>query len=97
MVTGISKFLAACHACMSSVQECTHPNGKICVDLFIKAHLGTFKVEEERKKKKKKEKQFQECVEVLQLGNVIAGREISLPHKTVFTEVEVLACNVTST
>lgn len=44
--TGLPEFPAACRTFMSLTLECVCPNGKICVDLFIKAHLGMFKVKE---------------------------------------------------
>lgn len=62
--TGGLWFLVACQALMSPTLERVHPNGKICVNLFIKAHVGALKVEK---------KQFLECFKVLQLVDVVAS------------------------
>lgn len=75
----IHVFHATCHAFMSSTLECVRPNSKICVDLFIKAHLGTFKVE-----KSNSRNVLRCCSEWMWLpeGNM------SPLHRPVFTEVE---------
>lgn len=64
---------------MPSSLECIHPNSKICVDLFIKAHLGTFKVE-----RRNSRNALRCCSGWMWLpeGN------ITLLHRPVFTVVE---------
>lgn len=77
--TGDPWRLAAFHAFMSSTLECVRSNGKICVDLFIKAHLGTLKVE-----KSNSRNVLRCCSEWMWLpeGN------IGPLHRPVFTEAE---------